>query len=104
MTQVLIAVLLSFGLALILTPLARIVGWHYGWTSRPRPDRWGVTPRGKPLLGGLAMLAAFWVSLIVVAHALPGLGWKILIGGGAAFARFGFIDRLLEVRPAARGI
>ena len=102
MTPVLVAVFLSFGLALILTPLARLVGWHYGWTSRPRPDRWGVTPRGKPLLGGLAMLAAFWVSLILVAHALPGLGWKILIGGGAAFALIGFIDDRLEFRPSTK--
>ena len=102
MTQVLVASLLSFGLALILTPLARVIGWHYGWTSRPRPDRWGVTPRGKPLLGGLAMFAAFWVSLIVVAYSLPGWGWKILFGGGAAFALIGLIDDRLEFRPSTK--
>jgi UDP-GlcNAc:undecaprenyl-phosphate GlcNAc-1-phosphate transferase len=102
MIPVLVALLLSFGLALTLTPLARSIGLHYGWTSRPRPDRWGVTPRGKPLLGGLAMLAAFWVSLIVVAHALPGWGWKILFGGGAAFALIGAIDDRLEFRPSTK--
>ena len=102
MTQVLIALLLSFGLALILTPLARTAGLRSDWTSRPRPDRWGVTPRGKPLLGGVAMLATFWISLLVVAHDLPGWGWKILFAGGAAFAFIGLLDDRLEFRPSTK--
>ncbi len=102
MTQLLVAFFLSFGLTLILTPVARVVGSQYGWTSRPRSDRWGVTPRGKPLLGGLAMLAAFWISLIVVAHSMPGWGWKILFGGGAAFALIGLLDDRLEFRPSTK--
>jgi UDP-GlcNAc:undecaprenyl-phosphate GlcNAc-1-phosphate transferase len=101
-TQVTVAFFISLGLALLLTPLARLIGLQYGWTSRPRPDRWGVAPRGKPLLGGAAVFAAFWISLIVVAHSLPGWGWKILFGGGAAFALIGFLDDRFEFRPSTK--
>jgi UDP-GlcNAc:undecaprenyl-phosphate/decaprenyl-phosphate GlcNAc-1-phosphate transferase len=98
--------LLAFGLslflALLLTPVARVVGSAVGWVSRPRPDRWNVQPVGKSLLGGAAMLTAFWVSLLVTAHALPGWGWKILFAGGAAFAIIGFIDDRLEFRPSTK--
>jgi len=98
--------LLAFGLslllALLLTPVARVVGRAVGWVSRPRPDRWNVQPVGKSLLGGAAMLTAFWVSLLVTAHALPGWGWKILFAGGAAFAIIGFIDDRLEFRPSTK--
>ena len=98
--------LLAFGLslflALILTPVARIVGRAVGWVSRPRPDRWNLQPVGTSLLGGAAMLTAFWVSLLVTAHALPGWGWKILFAGGAAFAIIGFIDDRLEFRPSTK--
>jgi UDP-GlcNAc:undecaprenyl-phosphate GlcNAc-1-phosphate transferase len=98
--------LLAFGLALLLalllTPVARVVGRAVGWVSRPRPDRWNVQPVGKSLLGGAAMLTAFWISLLVTAHALPGWGWKILFAGGAAFAIIGFIDDRLEFRPSTK--
>jgi UDP-GlcNAc:undecaprenyl-phosphate GlcNAc-1-phosphate transferase len=98
--------LLAFGLALLLalllTPVARVVGRAVGWVSRPRPDRWNVQPVGKSLLGGAAMLTAFWVSLLVTAHSLPGWGWKILFAGGAAFAIIGFIDDRLEFRPSTK--
>ena len=98
--------LLAFGLslllALVLTPVARVVGRAVGWVSRPRPDRWNLHPVGKSLLGGAAMLTAFWVSLLVTAHALPGWGWKILFAGGAAFAIIGFIDDRLEFRPSTK--
>jgi UDP-GlcNAc:undecaprenyl-phosphate GlcNAc-1-phosphate transferase len=98
--------LLAFGLAfflsLFLTPVARVVGRAVGWVSRPRPDRWNPHPVGKSLLGGAVMLVAFWVSLLVAAHALPGWGWKILFAGGAAFALIGFIDDRLEFRPSTK--
>jgi UDP-GlcNAc:undecaprenyl-phosphate GlcNAc-1-phosphate transferase len=48
------------------------------------------------------MLTAFWVSLLVTAHSLPGWGWKILFAGGAAFAIIGFIDDRLEFRPSTK--
>ena len=98
--------LLAFGLslllALLLTPVARVLGRAVGWVSRPRPDRWNLQPVGKSLLGGAAMLTAFWVSLLVTAHSLPGWGWKILFAGGAAFAIIGFIDDRLEFRPSTK--
>jgi UDP-GlcNAc:undecaprenyl-phosphate/decaprenyl-phosphate GlcNAc-1-phosphate transferase len=102
MSSALLALGLSFSLALLLTPLARIIGHATGWTSRPRPDRWNLHPAGKSLLGGAAMLVAFWVSLLVTAHSLPGWGWKILFAGGAAFAAIGFIDDRLEFRPSTK--
>ncbi len=102
MTQVLTAFLLSLGLALVLTPLARVIGRRSAWVSRPRPDRWGVTALGKPLLGGVAMLATFWISLLVVAHDQPGWGWKIVFAGGAAFALIGLLDDRLEFRPSTK--
>jgi UDP-GlcNAc:undecaprenyl-phosphate GlcNAc-1-phosphate transferase len=98
----LLALGLSLLLALFLTPVARAVGRAVGWVSRPRPDRWNVQPVGKSLLGGAAMLTAFWVSLLVTAHSLPGWGWKILFAGGAAFAIIGFIDDRLEFRPSTK--
>ena len=98
--------LLAFGLSLLLslllTPVARVLGRAVGWVSRPRPDRWNLQPVGKSLLGGAAMLTAFWVSLLVTAHSLPGWGWKILFAGGAAFAIIGFIDDRLEFRPSTK--
>ena len=97
-----VAFLVALGLSLALTPLARRVGRLTGWMSRPRPDRWGVTPIGKSLLGGVSMLAAFWVSLILVGHSLPGWGWKILFSGSVAFAAIGFLDDRLEFRPSTK--
>jgi UDP-GlcNAc:undecaprenyl-phosphate GlcNAc-1-phosphate transferase len=97
-----LAFLVALGLSLALTPLARRVGRLTGWMSRPRPDRWGVTPIGKSLLGGVSMLIAFWVSLIVVGHSLPGWGWKILLTGTVAFAAIGFLDDRLEFRPSTK--
>lgn len=98
----LVAFGLSLLLSLLLTPVARVLGRAVGWVSRPRPDRWNVQPVGKSLLGGAAMLTAFWVSLLVTAHSLPGWGWKILFAGGAAFAIIGFIDDHLEFRPSTK--
>lgn len=97
-----IAFLVALGLSLALTPLARRVGRLTGWMSRPRPDRWGVTPIGKSLLGGVSMLLAFWVSLILVAYSLPGWGWKILFSGSVAFAAIGFLDDRLEFKPSTK--
>ncbi len=98
----LVAFGLSLLLSLLLTPIARVLGRAVGWVSRPRPDRWNIHPGGKSLLGGAVMLTAFWVSLLVTAHALPGWGWKILFAGGAAFALVGFIDDRLEFRPSTK--
>lgn len=96
----------SAGLALLVTvvliPPIRRLSFELGFFSRPRSDRWNPNPEPKALFGGIAILAGFWVGLIVVAHDLSLWGWKILLAGNLAFALIGFLDDLLEFRPTTK--
>ena len=93
---------LAFLVTLILIPAIRKISLARGFFSRPRSDRWNPNPEPKALFGGIAILAGFWVGLIVTAHDLSLWGWKILLVGNVAFALVGFLDDLLEFRPATK--
>ncbi len=97
---------LSAGIAVVVTlvliPPIRKLCFATGYFSRPRSDRWNPNPEPKALFGGIAILAGFWVGLIVTGHNLSLWGWKILLAGNVAFALIGFLDDLLEFRPTTK--
>ena len=97
---------LSLGLALLVTfglvPVVRRLSISLGHVSNPRPDRWNPDPSPRALFGGVAVLIGFWVGLIAAAHDLSLWGWKILLAGNIAFALIGFLDDLLEFKPATK--
>ncbi|MEO8431552.1 MAG: hypothetical protein ABI592_08585 [Acidobacteriota bacterium] len=93
---------LAFLVTFLLVPLVRKISFATGFTHRPRSDRFNSGPRPKALFGGIAILAGFWIGLIATGHDLSLWGWKILLAGNLAFALIGFLDDLLEFRPATK--
>jgi UDP-GlcNAc:undecaprenyl-phosphate GlcNAc-1-phosphate transferase len=93
---------LALGVSIVLVPLVRKLSVLSGFVHRPRLDRWNQTSQPKALFGGLAILAGFWIGLIASGHNLSLWGWKILLAGNLAFALIGFLDDLLEFRPATK--
>lgn len=60
---------IAFGLAFAATPLVARLAVRFGFSDRPSPRRGAVL---KPRLGGVAMYAAFAVSLAVTYPLVPG--------------------------------
>ena len=102
LTPIAISAGLALFVTLVLIPPIRKLCFAMGYSSRPRSDRWNPNPEPKALFGGIAILAGFWVGLIVTGHNLSMWGWKILLAGNVAFALIGFLDDLLEFRPATK--
>lgn len=89
-----IALLLSFGVTLVLTPLVIAAARRFGWVARPRDDRWHATPTA--LMGGIAIFAgvsAAWLSGIGSSAVAP------LLGPAAAIFILGWVDDRLLLRP-----
>jgi len=103
-TYLLLAAGLAFATTALLCPLVRKISFAFGFAHQPRPDRWNREKSPKALFGGVAILAGFWVGLIVTGHGLSLWGWKILLAGNLAFALIGFVDDLVEFRPATKVI
>jgi UDP-GlcNAc:undecaprenyl-phosphate/decaprenyl-phosphate GlcNAc-1-phosphate transferase len=98
--------LLAAGLSLVTTlaliPLVKRVAFSLGYVSRPRDDRWISASQPKALFGGVAILAGFWIALLVTTSGLTTWHWRILLAGNIAFGLIGFLDDLLEFRPATK--
>jgi len=94
---------LSFVVALGLTPVVILAARRWGMVARPKEDRWHSRPTA--LLGGIALFVAF------MAGALPFLEFTnsttrmrvvgVLVGAALIFV-LGLIDDLVQIKPASK--
>ncbi|MEK6303091.1 MAG: hypothetical protein AABO41_20455 [Acidobacteriota bacterium] len=82
-------------LAIALTALARVVSKRVGLVAAPRQDRWHSTP--TPLLGGLAIYAAFLAGFLVFGPRTTGA--YAILGGGTLLVITGLVDDILHIKP-----
>jgi UDP-GlcNAc:undecaprenyl-phosphate/decaprenyl-phosphate GlcNAc-1-phosphate transferase len=80
-----------------LTPLVRSLAHRNGLVAQPHRDRWHPDP--IPVLGGLAIAAAFFTTVAISAPLGPLV--PLLIGAGAMFA-LGALDDLLHFGAATK--
>jgi UDP-GlcNAc:undecaprenyl-phosphate GlcNAc-1-phosphate transferase len=98
-----IALLLSLGLVLMLTPLAIRLARRWGFVAHPSGDRWHQ--RTTPMLGGVAI----FLATIPVFTLLPQAGgsnvlerfWALVAGAVLIFA-LGLYDDVRGLAPAAK--
>ena len=91
----LIPPVVSFLLALLLTPLVRRLARRWGFVARPKVDRWHKNPTA--MMGGVAM----WLAVVVTYIALvphTGQGW-VVIGAASFLFLVGLVDDLLHIKP-----
>ncbi len=102
----------AFLLALVFTPLSRVLAMSAGFIDYPRQDR--VHRRPTPFLGGLAVAAAAGLAFVLLAPQVPLLGelWRqgllpraavpltLFLASGALI--LGLIDDRFELSPAQK--
>jgi UDP-GlcNAc:undecaprenyl-phosphate GlcNAc-1-phosphate transferase len=99
-SALLLVVLLSgFVAALLLVPLARRVGLRFGIHARASADRWHQHETPVPKSGGLAMVGALVVVVVLACRLGP--IWQLLLLSGSMFA-IGLADDIRPVRPATK--
>jgi UDP-GlcNAc:undecaprenyl-phosphate GlcNAc-1-phosphate transferase len=97
-----IAFIIALGSSLLFVPLVRWMGVRYGLVVQPRQDRWHRKP--TPIMGGVAILAAFLVGLIAnlgLKQAWGQMSWGLLAGSAVMFG-LGMYDDIHPISPAAK--
>lgn len=90
-----LAPLVSFVLALAVTPLVRAFARHKGFVARPKIDRWHK--HATAMLGGVAVwLAVVCSYLALIPH--TAYGW-VIVGASTFLFLVGLIDDLIQVKP-----
>lgn len=92
----------AFGLSLLLVPFVRKISLRRGRVAKPREDRWHKRP--TPTSGGIAIFAAFILSLLVGGFLENGqmqIQWPFLIGSVLVFS-LGLVDDLVEITPPTK--
>jgi UDP-GlcNAc:undecaprenyl-phosphate/decaprenyl-phosphate GlcNAc-1-phosphate transferase len=97
MTDLVLQALVAFGLSLALVPACRAVAIRFGYTAKPRQDRWHSRPTA--LLGGVAI--AVTVLAVHVATQGPSAMPLLLIGATAMFG-LGLFDDLISLKPSTK--
>lgn len=91
----LLGVAAAFLLAIVLTPLVRLLARRLGMVAKPKTDRWHKKPTS--MLGGLAIWASMVVSYLVFVPKTP-YGWAVI--GSSTFLFFvGLVDDLIHTKP-----
>ena len=91
----LIPPLVSFALALALTPVVRVLARRLGFIAKPKTDRWHKKPTA--MMGGVAIWLAVVITIVtLVPHTAP--GW-VIIGAASFLFAVGFIDDWLHIKP-----
>ncbi|MGH2637554.1 MAG: hypothetical protein ACRDHU_15595, partial [Actinomycetota bacterium] len=90
--------LIAFGLSVLATPLAGLLGRAAGLVDRPAPDALKVHTQPVPFTGGLAVIAAALVSFAVVGWNIPGA----VVGGIVAALGLGLVDDARPLPPWLR--
>ena len=93
--RTLLAVAASFCLALILTPLVRMIARRFGFVAVPKIDRWHKQPTA--MLGGVVI----WLSVVITCLAFsPHIvyGKEILLASTFLFV-VGLVDDIVHIKP-----
>src|SRR5450432_3889700 len=87
----------ALAMALVLTPLCRLVASRIGLVAKPKEDRWHQRP--TVLFGGVAIA----VPTLVLGLTIRPIGslWQLL-ACGAAIACFGFCDDFFSLKPSTK--
>jgi UDP-GlcNAc:undecaprenyl-phosphate GlcNAc-1-phosphate transferase len=90
-----LAVVSSFGLAVVLTPLVRALARRVGMVATPKTDRWHKKPTS--MLGGVAIWLSVVVSYVLFVPKTP-YGWVVI--GSSTFLFFvGLVDDVVHTKP-----
>jgi UDP-GlcNAc:undecaprenyl-phosphate GlcNAc-1-phosphate transferase len=97
-----ITLFIAFGLSVLLVPLVRKISLRRGRVAAPRQDRWHSRP--TPTSGGIAIFAAFVLSLLLgglLENGQVQIYWGLLIGSAMVFT-LGLVDDLVEITPPTK--
>jgi UDP-GlcNAc:undecaprenyl-phosphate GlcNAc-1-phosphate transferase len=94
----LLPVLVSFALALALTPAVRALARWRGLVAKPKADRWHKRPTA--MFGGVAIFLTVAVCYLAFLRAMPHqpYGWVIMVASTFLFV-VGLVDDFLHVKP-----
>lgn len=94
----LIPVIVSFALALALTPVVRRLARHWGMVAQPKADRWHNKPTA--MLGGLAIFLTVAIAYLIFNAQMPHhpYGWVVMLASACLFV-VGLIDDILHIKP-----
>jgi UDP-GlcNAc:undecaprenyl-phosphate GlcNAc-1-phosphate transferase len=85
----------SFLLALVLTPLVRMLARRFGFVAKPKTDRWHKAPTA--MLGGLAICLSVVISVqFFIPHTT--YSWVILRASAFLFL-VGLVDDIVHIKP-----
>ena len=93
--RTLLPIAASFVLALVLTPVVRMLARRYGAVAGPKTDRWHKRPTA--MLGGIAI----WLSVLVsIEFFVPHTTyfWVILRASSFLFL-VGLVDDIFHIKP-----
>ena len=82
-------------LGVVLTLIARAVSPRVGLVALPRQDRWHSRP--TPMLGGVAIYAAFVIGFFAFAPKLPGA--YVILAAATLLLLTGLIDDAIHIKP-----
>ena len=85
-------------LALLLTPIVRVVSIRFGYVALPREDRWHTVPTA--LLGGVGIFLAYALPLSFLISEEPEL-FPLLVGAGFIFF-VGLVDDVIHLKPYSK--
>src|SRR3989475_7935161 len=91
----LIPPLVSFALAVGLTPAVRALARRRGYVARPKIDRWHKRPTA--MLGGVAIWFAVVIPYLVFARH-TGQEW-VVVGAASFLFLVGLVDDILHIKP-----
>jgi UDP-GlcNAc:undecaprenyl-phosphate GlcNAc-1-phosphate transferase len=96
--------LLAVALSAALTPLVRRVALKTGRVAKPREDRWHTKPTA--LLGGVGIVAAFYLATAAVSLLLPSSGglteYLPLLSCAFLIFLLGLVDDIYHVSPQTK--
>ncbi|MDQ1589944.1 MAG: UDP-GlcNAc:undecaprenyl-phosphate/decaprenyl-phosphate GlcNAc-phosphate transferase [Pyrinomonadaceae bacterium] len=91
-------IIVSFALALVLTPVVRRLARHWGMVAQPKADRWHNKPTA--MMGGLAVFLTVVITYLIFVGQMPHrpYGWVVMLASAFLFV-VGLIDDIVHVKP-----
>ena len=91
----LIPPVVSFALAVALTPVVKVLARRLGFVAIPKTDRWHKKPTA--MMGGVAIWLAVTLTIVTIVPHTPA-GW-VIIGATTFLFLVGFVDDWLHIKP-----
>ena len=91
----LIPPVVSFALAVALTPVVRMLARRLGFIAKPKTDRWHKKPTA--MMGGVAIWLAVILTIVALVPHTPA-AW-VIIGAASFLFLVGFVDDWLHIKP-----